>query len=135
MARYQYGTADSPKQQAKNKRLFDRLTAGGKVRESEYPSWQKAPRPAQSWNHSDSGGCLADYLLNKGITEDEANPAAIYWAAYQELELGHSCEVCGRPGPAQCGPCEEWSKALLAPRKPSKSTATAQDYSCYSQAS
>ena len=111
------GETMTPKQAAKQKTLYDKLVAGLKVRESEYPAWQR------------NAGKIERYVDDRGEHELRAeyqrhmeaihgadwqpNPAAVEWDAYRAVERGERCEICARPGPQTCEPCRDWHRGLL----------------------
>jgi hypothetical protein len=120
----------SRKELAQARTLVTKIRAGIPIREGEWPADLKGP--AYPWGHgwpkmmSDEdaarivlpsfrqptmpedkqGASLEDYLNAMGLDEEHANPAAIYWHAYDELERGHRCESCGRGGPSPCRDCD-----------------------------
>lgn len=126
------------KELAQSRTLILKIRAGIPIRESEWPAdmngkarypWgtgrpprimsdEEAARvvlptfPAARMPEDKRGASLAEYLEHMGLDESRANPAAIYWDAYDALERGERCESCGRPGPEVCRDCGAMLGAL-----------------------
>jgi hypothetical protein len=78
--------------------------------------WTGKMRPCES-DYLTEGGALPRYLEAMGFDDEtQANPCAIYQAAFDAKERGERCEVCGRPGETQCRPCLLWEARALRPR-------------------
>lgn len=100
-------------QVAKIRILRAKAEAGATIKESEWLPWQKAPKTLKYEDTRDETTMRHLYLAAMGIKDEaDANPAAIYWSAYEALERGESCEVCGRAGETLCRPCYQWKAAL-----------------------
>jgi len=65
-----------------------KIEAGIPIKDSEWPAWMRGPRKLTDVDNRDEHQLRAEYLYNKGITEDQANPAAIHWDAYYAREKG-----------------------------------------------
>ena len=72
---------------AKARILRAKIEAGIPVRETEWPAWMR-PRRLTYEDDRNEWEMREEYLRNKGITEDQANPAAINWDAYHARERG-----------------------------------------------
>ena len=118
------------KQAAKQKLLYDKLTAGLKVRESEYPVWQRKAGKDWMWAPSDESRDEHQFRREYETAmraihgqDWEPNPAAVEWDAYRALERGEHCDICGRPGPKACDPCRRWSEARFDAKRIRKAVA------------
>ena len=100
-------------QVAKIKLLRAKVEAGVSIKESEWLPWQKTPKGRRYEDERDETTMRHLYLAAMGIKDEaNANPAAIYWSAYEALERGESCEVCGRGGEKLCRPCYSWNQSM-----------------------
>lgn len=128
------------KEIAQSRMLITRIRAGLPIRDSEWPAdvngkprypWgtgrpprmmtdEEAARivlpnfPAPRMPEDKRGASLEEYLQAMGLDETTANPAAIYWEAYDALERGERCESCGRGGPKVCRDCAAMLEGLKA---------------------
>jgi len=94
--------------------LRAKIEAGATIKESEWLPWQKAPKALKYDDERNETTMRHLYLDAMGINdESDANPAAIYWSAYEALERGESCQVCGRGGEKTCRPCDEWTRTMM----------------------
>ena len=99
-------------QMAKIKLLRAKAEAGATIKESEWLSWQKLPKLRYDDDRNEATMRRA-YLAAMGLDDEaDANPAAIYWSAYEAVERGESCAVCGRRGENPCRPCGEWTRTM-----------------------
>jgi hypothetical protein len=95
--------------------LMAKASAGAKIKESEWFPWQRGPQDPAKWRHEETETEVTlriRYLEAIGKDETEANPNAIYWDAYDALQAGKVCDVCGRGGDSPCEPCSDWENTL-----------------------
>lgn len=100
-------------QVAKIRILRAKAEAGVAIKDSEWLPWQKGPKALKYDDERNETTMRHLYLAAMGIKDEaDANPAAIYWDAYEALERGESCTVCGRRGEELCRPCQSWREGI-----------------------
>lgn len=106
------------KQMLKNKDLFDRILAGAKVKESEFPANLRGPRKSEA---KLEGATVQEYLKALNKDSEDVSPAAISWDAYnarQNSEPGSRTGLKPKPegptfSPAPEPPATEGEGALV----------------------
>lgn len=95
------------KQMLKNKDLFDRILAGAKVKESDFPANLRGPRKSEP---KLDGPSVQEYLKVLGKDVEDVSPASINWDQYnarQNAEFGSRTGLKPKPEGPTFSPAPE----------------------------